>query len=138
METDAIKQLNPLNLAFIGDAVFEGFIRERVFKNFINSSIVVLHRMSVKYVSAKSQSFVMGRLELVLNDTETTFYKRGRNMKSGHVPKNASVADYRRATGFESLLGYLHLSGQLERLNEIMGIAAQIIEKEMILDETRE
>ncbi|MFB0918217.1 MAG: ribonuclease III domain-containing protein [Clostridiaceae bacterium] len=136
MEPDKIRQLNPLNLAFIGDAVFEVFIRERVFEEYMNSSIVVLHRNSVKYVRAESQSFVMGRIEEMLDETEDSFYKRGRNMKSGHAPKNASIADYRRATGFECLLGYLHLSGQIDRLNEIMEYAAEIIEKELISDET--
>ncbi len=132
METDKIRLLNPLNLAFIGDAVYESFVRQRVFHTHQNASPLILHRLCVSYVQAQSQSLCMGFVEERLDETELVFYKRGRNMKAGHAPKNAGITEYRRATGFECLLGYLQLSEQFDRLNEIMDFAAQIIEKELI------
>ena len=81
-------------------------------------------------VKAKAQSNAMTMIEPILNEQEYAVYKRGRNAKSATVPKNADVADYRRATGFEALLGYLHLSGKRDRLYEIMEIAIENIAEE--------
>lgn len=130
MDIQEIKQLNPINLAFIGDAVYETFVRERVFLKNRNATIINLHRDCVKYVQAVSQSFIMTELEKDLTEEELSFYKRGRNSKSGHTPKNAGAVDYKRATGFEAVIGFLYLSGNTERLNEVMNASCEIIEKE--------
>lgn len=127
---DQVEQLNPLQLAFIGDAVYETYVRVRVLSfhsNFVTSR---LHQLCVKYVKASAQSEIMNILESELTETEMRVYKRGRNAKSNTVPKNAKVSDYRRATGFEALIGYLHLVGEHERVDYILKRSVEIIEKE--------
>lgn len=114
---------SPLVLAYIGDSVYEVFTRKKVLEENPNLPAHKLHKENVKYVKAKAQSDAMVKVEPVLTEQELAIYKRGRNAKSGTVPKNADLTDYRRATGFEALLGFLELSGQNERLLEIMEIA---------------
>ena len=114
---------SPLVLAYIGDSVYEVFTRKKVLSENPNLPAHKLHKENVKYVKAKAQSDAMERIEPILSDAELAIYKRGRNAKSATVPKNADLADYRRATGFEALLGFLELSGQYERLLEIMETA---------------
>lgn len=111
------KLLNPLQLALIGDGVYEIFIRNYILANNVELSAHKIHVKAISYVKAKSQSFVMHSIEEKLNEAEMYIYKRGRNAKSATVPKNADVRDYRMATGFEALLGYLYLIGDKERLN---------------------
>lgn len=114
---------SPLVLAYIGDSVFEVFIRKKVLENNPNLPAHKLHKESVKQVKAKAQSNAMEVIEPILSESELAIYKRGRNAKSATVPKNADLVDYRRATGFEALLGYLELSGQKKRLEELMEVA---------------
>ncbi len=123
---DEARQLNPLNLAFIGDSVWEGYVRDRIFPEYANGPATVLHKVSVSYVKADAQSDALEGILDHLTEAETTIFKRGRNQK-GNVPKNALQADYRRATGFEALLGYLHLTAQEERLEELMGKAYAVL-----------
>ena len=82
-----------------------------------------LHKQSIKFVSAKAQAISILNIEEMLNEDEVAIYKRGRNAKSATVPKNADVTQYRQATGFEALVGYLYLSQKNERLSEIMEAA---------------
>lgn len=110
-------------LAYIGDAVYEIYTRRRVLSENPDMPAHKLHREAVRHVKAEAQSNAMAALEGILTETEEAFYKRGRNAKPATVPKNADLADYRRATGFEALLGYLELSGEKDRLEEIMNIA---------------
>lgn len=112
-----------LVLAYIGDAVYELYTRRRVLSDNPDMPAHKLHKKNIKYVNAAAQSNAMSTIEDLLTETEHAVYKRGRNAKSSTVPKNANLIDYRRATGFEALLGYLELSGQHERLSEIMEIA---------------
>ena len=112
--------LNPLQLALIGDAVYELFIRNYILANNVELTAHKIHVKSIGYVKAKSQSTIMHLLEEELTEEESYIFKRGRNTKSATVPKNADVRDYRMATGFEALIGYLHLIGNYERLNYIM------------------
>ncbi len=114
---------SPLVLAYIGDSVYEVFTRKKVLGGNPNLPAHKLHKENVKYVKAKAQSNAMEKIEPMLTDAELAIYKRGRNAKSATVPKNADPADYRRATGFEALIGFLELSEQNERLLEIMEIA---------------
>lgn len=111
---------SPLVLAYIGDSVYEVFTRKKVLESNPNLPAHKLHKENVKYVKAKAQSDAMEKIEPMLTEKELAIYKRGRNAKSGTVPKNADLVDYRRATGFETLIGFLELSGQYERLLEIM------------------
>ena len=115
--------LPPLVLAYIGDAVYELFIRTKLINNFQTTPPSKLHKLSSSCVKAEAQSNSMLLIEPILNEKELSIYKRGRNAKSATVPKNANVSDYRRATGFEALLGYLYLENDTKRLNQIMELA---------------
>lgn len=125
-----VKQLNALALAYMGDAVLEQKVREhlllagRVKPN-------TLHREATKYVSAKAQSMIMHRFidEHYLTEDEMAVFKRGRNAKSGTVPKNTDVQTYRNSSGFEAVLGSLYLSQQLDRVYEIIDYAIAIVEE---------
>ena len=130
MSIDEIHQMNPLSLAFIGDAVYETFVRERVILMHPLFSSSRLHMACVRYVKASSQSEIMGILEGELTPDEERIYKRGRNTRSNTVPKNARVSDYRRATGFEALIGYTYMTGNRERLEYLLRRSAEIAEKE--------
>ena len=115
--------LAPLSLAYIGDAVYELYVRTRIIGEHPNMPAHKLHTHAVKYVKAAAQSASINAMQDVLTEDETAVYKRGRNAKSPTAPKNADIRDYRRATGFEALVGYLYLSGETERLNHIMSVA---------------
>lgn len=109
------KELSPLNLAFIGDCVYEMLVRERLVAE-ANRPVNDLHRESVKFVSAKAQTAAFQKIEPLLTEEETAVFKRGRNAKTGHQPKSASVGEYHCATGVEALFGYLYLTGNNERI----------------------
>ena len=113
---EEVKQLNPLQLALIGDAVYEIAIRNYVLSLDSGLSANKIHKKAINYVKAKGQSDIMHRIEDKLTEDEEYIFKRGRNPKSATVPKNADVRDYRIATGFEALIGYLYLAGEKERL----------------------
>ena len=124
---DEARMLNPLQLALIGDGVFEVFIRNHILTQNTSLSANKIHVRAIRYVKAKGQSCIMHEIEASLNDEEEAVYKRGRNAKSPTVPKNAEVRDYRMATGFEALIGYLYLIGNKERLEFIFNKSIEII-----------
>jgi len=124
---DEARMLNPLQLALIGDGVFEVFIRSYILTKNTSLSANKIHVKAIGYVKAKSQSCIMHQIEEYLNEEEEAVYKRGRNAKSPTVPKNAEVRDYRMATGFEALIGYLYLIGNKERLEFIFNKSIEII-----------
>lgn len=114
-------QLNGLALAYAGDAIYEVYVRDHL----INSGQTrpnKLHKLATHYVSAKAQAMLIQEMieTDMLNETEMTIYKRGRNAKSYTSAKNTSVTTYRISTGFEALMGYLHLTGQKDRLEELI------------------
>ncbi len=113
-ETD-LRTYSPLALAYIGDAVFDLVIRTIVVERG-NRSANSLHRKTVGYVNARIQAKMIDALQEKLTGEEAAVYRRGRNAKSHTMAKNASGAEYRKATGLEALCGYLYLSGQQERL----------------------
>lgn len=118
--------LNPLQLALVGDGVYELFIRNSILSNNLELSAHKMHVKAIGYVKAKSQSAIMHEIEDKLTENESYIFKRGRNAKSTTVPKNADVRDYRMATGFEALVGYLYLIGDTERLEFIFNTALSI------------
>ena len=124
---DEARMLNPLQLALIGDAVFEAFIRSYILTQNTALSANKIHVKAIGYVKAKSQSYIMHEIEQYLTEEEETIYKRGRNTKSATVPKNADVRDYRMATGFEALIGYLYLIGDKEKLEFILNKSTELI-----------
>lgn len=113
------EQMSPLVLAYVGDAVFELYIRQYLVNKGL-SKAKDLHRQAVNYVKATTQAKIIHELEKELSESEQKVVKRGRNAKSGQTPKNTDVVNYRYSTGFESLLGYLYLSQQQQRLEELL------------------
>ncbi len=108
-------------LAFIGDAIYNVYIRCYLAGN-SNEKTGLLHKESIKYVSAKGQSNIIEEIQEKLTDEEKLVYKRGRNTNIANVSKNVDVISYKRATGFEALLGYLYVKGNKKRLEEIINI----------------
>lgn len=115
-----VRMLSPLVLAFVGDAIYEVFVRTIIVEKNSDMNVHKMHVEAISYVKAHAQSELMKNIICELNDEELAIYKRGRNAKSATVPKNADVLDYRIATGFEALIGYLYLTEQNERLNYIL------------------
>lgn len=114
---------SPLVLAYIGDSVYEQYVRVRIVTEHPDLPAYKLHKTAIHYVSAEAQSRSVGSIEEMLQEDELGVYKRGRNAKSPTSAKNASIVDYRRATGFEALVGYLFLKGDADRLETVMSIA---------------
>lgn len=110
---------SPLVLAYVGDAVFELYVRTLLVSKG-NAPVNKLHRQSICFVRAKSQSDTIHKLLESLTQEEQDIVRRGRNAKSGTIPKNADVTDYKYATGFETLLGYLYLKEDYARLLELL------------------
>lgn len=120
--------MNTTVLAYMGDAVYEVFVREHV----IATGQVhadKLHHSAIKYVRAEGQAKALKSMLGELTEIELTLVKRARNKKITSKPKNADPITYKWATAYEALIGYLHLSGQLERKNELMEKTVLIIEK---------
>ncbi|AND86148.1 Mini-ribonuclease 3 [Clostridium tyrobutyricum] len=124
-----VRNINPLVLAFIGDAVYEVFIRTYLVDKNRDMSVHKLHVKAIEFVKAHSQSELIKILYNELSEEEMYFFKRGRNAKSGTVPKNANVQEYRFATGFETLIGYLYLIEETDRLDAILNNIVSIKEK---------
>lgn len=110
-----IRTYSPLTLAYIGDAIYDLVIRTIVVERG-NSTANKLHRKAVAYVNARVQARMIDALEDELSEEEESVYHRGRNAKSYTSAKNASVIEYRKATGLEALCGYLYLQGRQERM----------------------
>lgn len=130
MNNDECRLLNPLVLAFAGDAIYEVMVREYLINNNREMLVHKLHKEAVSFVKAHAQSEFMKQLKDDLTEEEFAIYKRGRNAKSGTVPKNADVQEYREATGFEAVFGFLYLTGQNERLNNMFKKIISISEKD--------
>lgn len=125
MEEKDVKMMAPLVLAYMGDAVFEAYVRSYLIQG-SRMPVNELHRTATKYVKAKAQAEIVHALEPLLSEEEWQIVKRGRNQKSATTPKNAILIDYKYATGFEALLGYLFFCGRIQRLLEIMGKAIEV------------
>lgn len=119
-----VKTYSPLTLAYIGDGVFDLIIRSVVVGKG-NTKASQLHHRTSEIVKAHTQATMMEILEPLLTDVEVDVYRRGRNAKSYTMAKNASMADYRKATGFEALMGYLYLTDQFERAVELTKCATE-------------
>ncbi|MBQ5398927.1 MAG: ribonuclease III [Ruminococcus sp.] len=113
-----LRNYSPQTLAFIGDTVYELFVRESLVTQ-ANRPVGELNRRKVGLVNCESQARAAKILMPLLTDEEEAVYKRGRNAFTKNTPKNSSVADYHSATGLEALFGYLYLGGRLERLREL-------------------
>ena len=121
-----IREYNIKTLAYIGDAVYELYVREYLVKN-SREVANKLHRKTIKYVSAKAQEYIMNNIYELLTQEEKEIYKRGRNASSNTVPKNTDVVVYKKATGFEAVIGYLYFTKQKRRLDDIIRESIKII-----------
>ena len=114
-----INMLSPLTWAYVGDAVYELYIRT----NLVNNTKLKPHKLhieSIKYVKTKAQADILKRIEPELTDEEKEIVRRARNAENHHLPKNADPADYMYSTAFEGLIGFLYLTKKDERLKEIL------------------
>lgn len=125
-----VKQLNALALAYMGDAVYEQAIREHLLRSG-RVKPQVLHREATRYVSAKSQAAVIKDMEQsgFLSEEEAAVLRRGRNAKSGSVPKNTDVVTYNYSSGFEAVIGFLYLLGRKERVEELIEASIRFVEQ---------
>ncbi|MBQ8886047.1 MAG: Mini-ribonuclease 3 [Clostridia bacterium] len=119
MTKEEARGVSPVVLAFLGDAVYSVWVRERLIKNGIGKPSE-LQATAARIVSAGGQSALIEKLLPLLSEEETEVFKRGRNAKKATKARSASVAEYNRSTGFEALIGYLYLTGQCERLEELL------------------
>jgi len=110
-----VRAYSPLTLAYIGDAVYEMVIRTVIVER-ANKAANELHKKTVKYVQAGTQAAMIMALQDILTEDELAVFKRGRNAKSNTSAKNASITDYRKATGFEALIGFLYLMDDMDRV----------------------
>lgn len=110
--------LSPLTLAFVGDTVFDLLVRGNLVMR-ANRPVGKLHPLAAESVCASAQARAAQIIAPLLTEQETEIYRRGRNAHTGHVPKNASFAEYHSATGLEALFGWLYLSGQDERIAQL-------------------
>jgi ribonuclease-3 family protein len=120
-----VKMLNPLVLAYAGDSVYDTFVRTLLVSGG-HGQVAKLHKMSIEFVKAKAQADILGEINELLTPEEQDIVRRGRNTKSSTMPKNADIIDYRYATGFEALIGYLYLTGQIDRLMEVVRMVINV------------
>jgi len=121
------KNMNGIALAYIGDCVIELEVRTFLLSKKIYDS-ATLNSNALSFVKASAQSAAFEKIEPTLTEEELSYYKRGRNTHTAKTPKSASAIEYRRATGFEAMFGYLYLSGQSERIKELFSLAYSDVE----------
>jgi len=124
-----INQMSPLVWAYIGDSVYEQYIREYL----VTSTEYKPHKLHIeatKFVKASAQAKILKEIEEILTEEENDIIRRTRNTKNHHLPKNSNVQEYMYATAFEGLVGYLYLTKQKERLEVILNISLECINKE--------
>ena len=120
-----VNMMSPLTWAYIGDAVYELYIRAHLV-DITKLKPHKLHIESIKYVKAKAQAEILEKLDSILTEKEREIARRGRNTENHHVAKNATVQEYMYSTAFEALIGYLYLTKQDERLKEILDICIEL------------
>lgn len=129
MQEVDIREYSPLTLAYIGDSIYDLIIKSLVI-NEGNKQVQKLHQETSSLVQASAQSKMMRTLQELLTEEEHAVYKRGRNAKSVSPAKNQSITDYRRATGFEALMGYLYLKKDMKRLIDLVKIGLDSLKEE--------
>ena len=129
LEYQDIRTYSPLTLAYIGDAIYELVIRTILVEKG-NTQVNKLHKRASRLVKASAQSAMIEKLKPYLTEEEMSVFKRGRNAKAATMAKNATMSDYRRATGFEALMGCLYLTEQWERMLELMKTGIREVEQD--------
>ena len=117
-----IREISVPAMAYLGDCVIELCVRRHLVEAGLSTS-AHLNAAALDFVRAPAQAEAMKRLMPHLTETEESYFRRGRNLGHGNVPKRATVSEYRAATGMEVLFGYLHLTGQSERIEELFSLA---------------
>lgn len=125
-----INQLSPLNWAYVGDCVYELYVRTYLI-NTTNLKPHKLHIETIKYVRAGAQAKALKEILQVLSDDEKDIVRRGRNTENHHIPKNSTVEEYAYSTAFEALIGYLYLTKNFSRVKEIIENTINIINKDI-------
>ena len=123
-----VNQMSPLVWAYIGDSVYEQYIREYL----VTSTEYKPHKLHIeatKFVKASAQAEILKMIEEKLSNEEKDIIRRTRNTKNHHLPKNSNVQEYMYATAFEGLIGYLYLSKQDKRLNEILKLSLECVKQ---------
>ena len=126
-----VHSYSPLTLAYIGDSIYDLIIKSLVI-NQGNRQVNKLHKETSMYVQASTQSLMMRAMQAELTEEEHAVYKRGRNAKSVSPAKNQSITDYRRATGFEALLGYLYLKKEWKRMLDLVKIGLDSLKEKEV------
>lgn len=121
IDDDKARNISPVTLAFVGDAVYSLYVRERLVLS-TDYGTGELQKLTSLSVSAHGQSEYLEKILPLFTEDETEIYKRGRNAKKATKSKNASVAEYNRSTGFEAVLGYLYLTGRYKRIEELLSL----------------
>ena len=124
LEEQDLRTYSPLTLAYFGDAIFELVVRTVLVER-KNAQAEKLHKAATKIVKAETQALMIEAIKEELTEEELAVYKRGRNAKAVTRAKNATMSEYRRATGFEALMGYLYLKGDIERMIELIHLAVE-------------
>lgn len=125
---EEVNLLKPIHLAYIGDAIYEVYIRKYIILN-NQLRIKDINAKCIRYVKATSQADIINNIFDELNEEEKRIVKRGRNSTSNTIPKNTQLIDYKMATGFETLIGYLYLTGNTKRLENIIFLSIEHINK---------
>lgn len=124
LDIQRVRQFNPVVLAFVGDAVYSLYVREKL-SLCHDLKTGDLQRLTSAQVSAHGQNALLDKIRPLFTEEEESIFLRGRNAKKGTRSKAASVAEYNRSTGVEAVIGYLYLTGQSERLNELLNIGSK-------------
>lgn len=127
MKKEEALQFSSLVLAYMGDAVYEKFIREYIIRQGLCTN-GLMHKKTIKYVSARGQATVLQKIEELLTEEEKDVVRRGRNSNPHSTAKNADIIEYKYATGFEALIGFLYLTDQKERLDEVLDMCIRCFE----------
>ena len=127
---EEINMLSPLVWAYVGDGVYELFIRTNLINN-SNAKPHKLHMESIKFVKAKAQAETLDKIFDRLTSKEREIARRGRNTENHHIAKNANIADYSHSTAFEAVIGYLYLTHQDQRLEEILNMCLEENKRKM-------
>lgn len=126
-----VDTMHPLELAYLGDAIYELFVRSHLLSQGVRKP-QELQKNAIAYVSAVAQAESCHRILPLLSEEEREIVKKGRNTKTGNIPKSASVSQYRYSTGLEALFGYLYLKQRTERIDELMKIILEVADEENV------
>ena len=138
MQKEEVLQIHPVALAFVGDAVYSLYVREKLVKSGEDKP-AVYQKAAARAVSARGQNDLLQNIEALFTTEEADIFRRARNAKKGSKAKSASVAEYNRSTGIEAVIGYLYLTNQFERINRLLGFISVEPQKEReIIAENKE